>query len=266
MTKRVLVVGHCKFCNNTFEHNPLARVKQYCCRHCYTEARRKLYIDGGGKKKDLICKQCGNSFRAYVYNDRYFCSTECYSRWRETPANDWRKPGMHRKELRVVICAACNSEFRTKRKYQRYCSRACFLKSPAGRTSRFRKDGRWAIEHDRCVRCGLTKNLHNKNGLCCVCSALLRERQKRGSIGKSCSICGETRGVERAHIVPRKLGGDLSEMNILFLCATHHRSFDSSELYNSEFAKIGESINKAFLAANMDNDGIRFVIPENRYK
>lgn len=41
-----------------------------------------------------------------------------------------------------------------------------------------------------------------------------------------CSVCDETRNLERAHLRPRSHGGRLT----MLLCGTHHRAFDAGNL------------------------------------
>lgn len=45
-----------------------------------------------------------------------------------------------------------------------------------------------------------------------------------------CRICGEPLGTQAAHIVPRSLGGQMSEDSIVPLCPAHHSAFDAHDL------------------------------------
>lgn len=49
---------------------------------------------------------------------------------------------------------------------------------------------------------------------------------RKGKIGKSCTICGESRVVDWCHIIRRCDGGPDDDWNILYLCPTHHSLFD----------------------------------------
>lgn len=51
---------------------------------------------------------------------------------------------------------------------------------------------------------------------------------------KNCCICGFSRIVEVAHIIPARDGGDLSFENTLPLCPNHHHLFDNNKLEEEE--------------------------------
>jgi len=53
-----------------------------------------------------------------------------------------------------------------------------------------------------------------------------------------CEICGETRSVDIAHIIPRSRGGSGSVGNLFFLCPTHHSLFDRHQLSRDEWSKL----------------------------
>jgi hypothetical protein len=53
-----------------------------------------------------------------------------------------------------------------------------------------------------------------------------------------CEVCGEVRAIELCHIVPREIGGGILPRNILYLCSTHHSSFDKGILTKEEWDKI----------------------------
>jgi len=56
-----------------------------------------------------------------------------------------------------------------------------------------------------------------------------------------CEICGDNRVTNKAHIIPRELGGSNSDKNYLNLCANHHYLFDQAKLTKDEFSKIDVS-------------------------
>ena len=70
----------------------------------------------------------------------------------------------------------------------------------------------------------------------------MREREE-----SSCEICGFSRFVELAHIVPQKDGGTFHSNNIAFLCPNHHRLHDSNQLSTQEVEKIEEKIRLAIV-------------------
>jgi hypothetical protein len=53
-----------------------------------------------------------------------------------------------------------------------------------------------------------------------------------------CEICSESRVIDLCHIIPRRLRGSDGINNILFLCSTHHRLFDTCMLSREEWDKI----------------------------
>jgi len=54
----------------------------------------------------------------------------------------------------------------------------------------------------------------------------------------SCEICGDTRVLNIAHIIPRSDGGPDEEWNLMRLCANHHYLFDEHKLSQEEWARI----------------------------
>ena len=70
-------------------------------------------------------------------------------------------------------------------------------------------------------------------------------------VGDKCLICGETRVLDIAHIVPRKGKNHLSrkgwwneKWNVIGLCPNHHRLFDKNKLTKDEFEKIKGKVEK----------------------
>ena len=66
--------------------------------------------------------------------------------------------------------------------------------------------------------------------------AELRQRRISLRAGR-CSVCDESRNLERAHLVPRSMGGMLT----MLLCATHHRAFDAGNLTPKELRRFRAS-------------------------
>lgn len=64
--------------------------------------------------------------------------------------------------------------------------------------------------------------------------------QRKGTVGKCCQICGESRIVEYCHILPKRNREINQRWNILYLCPTHHHLFDwqGSKLTAEEWEKI----------------------------
>lgn len=59
-------------------------------------------------------------------------------------------------------------------------------------------------------------------------------KRKKETKAIGCIVCGETRVVDSAHLIPYHEGGDNSPFNIIGLCPTHHRLFDSYQLSEDE--------------------------------
>lgn len=60
----------------------------------------------------------------------------------------------------------------------------------------------------------------------------------QSKLERKCQICGETRALNRCHIIPREAGGGNFDENMLILCPTHHFLFDQNKLSKEEFEKI----------------------------
>ena len=70
-----------------------------------------------------------------------------------------------------------------------------------------------------------------------------------------CLLCDETRGIQKCHIISRKLdyvfkwirdNGETLNFNLLFLCPNHHFYFDKGLLTNEEKDKVEERIFEMF--------------------
>jgi len=59
-----------------------------------------------------------------------------------------------------------------------------------------------------------------------------------------CEICGFDRYVEKAHIIPRCLGGGRSKSNTVILCPNHHRLLDLGRLTSDEIIFIEDKLIK----------------------
>ena len=56
--------------------------------------------------------------------------------------------------------------------------RALRPRHPGGRPTR-EQMGYWAIEHERCTRCGTTERRHKAHGLCLRCYMTMAKRKER---------------------------------------------------------------------------------------
>jgi len=55
---------------------------------------------------------------------------------------------------------------------------------------------------------------------------------------KQCEVCGDSRVLNIAHIIPRAGGGPDEEWNLMRLCANHHYLFDNMKLTQGEWDSI----------------------------
>ena len=137
-------------------------------------------------------------------------------------------------------CPVCEREFEGTSGYGRFCSKVCYNNRPMA-------GGRWSEEFDRCIECQSTARPHSSKGRCVVCDGRIRQRAKKGTAGECCQICGEARVVEAAHILPRKVIGEIWEKWMLLnLCPTHHKLYDSHRLNREEWQKIEQQVKVAF--------------------
>ncbi len=58
----------------------------------------------------------------------------------------------------------------------------------------------------------------------------------RDGAGASCCVCGHSRRVERAHIIPRHAGGSRTAP----LCPNCHQAFDFGQMADSELAQLSK--------------------------
>lgn len=114
-----------------------------------------------GKHIDKVCEQCGESFES-GYEDRRFCSQECYS--------EWKKEGYKH------TCKQCGETFRVFPSQDRkFCSRECYSE--------------WRRKEDKneqvCERCGETFYAQKDRKYCS------RECYKDSKTEITCEQCGE---------------------------------------------------------------------------
>lgn len=92
-----------------------------------------------------------------------------------------------------------------------------------------------------CLEPGCRNSSHSK-GLCHLHYAHRKMHKKTFTSGDiQCVVCGETRGTQRCHVIPRKEGGTWDYQNLLPLCPTHHWCFDHGLLDAQELLHIEQS-------------------------
>lgn len=158
---------------------------------------------------DTTCSFCGGSCKSKKYkvikNFNVFCSNQCKS------FNQWKR--------KVVTCKFCNKlSFKMIRNLsqENFCDVYCRRK--------------WNIKTSSSI-----KPYGNRNS----------RRYRLEIFGNACVICGFSRRVEFAHIIPASEGGTMHEDNILVLCVNHHRLFDNNLLFPEEYQIIHNKIAKA---------------------
>lgn len=84
------------------------------------------------------------------------------------------------------------------------------------------------------------KNLSSKRAKACAISAKTKKVVCERDDGL-CVVCGKP-GLPEAHYIPRSRGGLGIEQNIITLCRSCHRQFDSGEAWQKE--EIGAKLKK----------------------
>lgn len=65
-------------------------------------------------------------------------------------------------------------------------------------------------------------------------AAAERQNMTNAFRAQGCLICGETRGVQRAHVMPQMIGGT----EVIPLCPSHHWAYDHGELTANEMIAL----------------------------
>jgi hypothetical protein len=136
--------GKCEWCGTKF---PLTRPdRRYCCdqhqRNASNARARKR------KQVDLICDNCGNTYRAYPYprskeRKRYYCSPGC-----QYEARRWRLIQVTSVPIPWRDCANCGKRF-ISRNGHHYCAN-CYVPGPTTPLT----DEEAMIAYDPCAFCG----------------------------------------------------------------------------------------------------------------
>ncbi len=154
------------------------------------------------------------------------------------------------------LCDECWEPLRNRAPERTKYHRSCYLKMVKRDKLSYRPAlVGWAYHHEKCVRCEGIDSPHKSRGVCSRCWMLERMRRKKGTYGKSCVICAETRSIDRCHILPKRLDGNEEPWNTLYLCATHHRCFDQDELHDDEWVKIKRKVSLAIQRVGWTSNG-----------
>lgn len=156
-------------------------------------------------------------------------------------------------------CQSCTKDFQvykssvSKAHPAKYCSKSCVNEAKKKRNTKVKVCGDLFDQ-------GLTiKEIALKTSfpMGTVAACLNRHQYRRGpgqswttakikfKKNKCCEICGFTRALDTAHIIPAAKGGSYEEYNLLVLCPNHHRLFDQNKLDTTEYSKIKDKVEKA---------------------
>lgn len=142
----------CRNCGVEFMPKSVERVT-FCSRDCSYAFRRAARIARKEKKQAdrrrrafRECRVCGQVFRAPTLQRRV-CSAQCRRR-RAADCMFRMRQGVEREEaLRPRACKWCGGPFTPRRINSHFCSAGCvkkaWLKTPAGRESKRRRQARW---------------------------------------------------------------------------------------------------------------------------
>lgn len=159
---------------------------------------------------NVKCPVCSKVFYTQLSKARKFCSTKCCSIYRDKKV--------------VKLCSTCGNKIsRSASNFDNknglndiyFCSSKCYFDHRASRPTK-------STFRSRSVK-GRTKILYSN----------------------SCYLCGWSRHVEYAHIVPARLNGTIKLDNIVTLCPNHHTLFDRNKLTNDEQINLFPVIEKA---------------------
>lgn len=201
------------------------------------------------------CVGCSSEYKTYRDVSRY-CGLPCYRKSQEFSENSGRfKRGSvpANKNSRQIACPTCSKSFsvpssRVLRTKNPACSKIC-----ASEAMKRRGAGDKIL--DLHLKGWRPSEIAEEIGvkLPTVYSAINRRRYRlrvtgvsRGAIkrrvltGSACVVCGWSRCIDVAHIIPAKDGGTMDVSNLMPLCPNHHHLYDYGGLTVDEVAKIEE--------------------------
>lgn len=230
----------CEECGKKF-WMPESRIRRkrirFCSNSCRWAYQRRHPEEFWRKRAAIKCLSCGKEFlRLKPLGNVGFCSRACYNKHRAR-AKDAANPN----------CRRCGKGLFQPHKCKSGLCLECWRKHAAeeGLCFKPRLNG-WSWKHEKCVRCDGTDSEHKTKGICGRCYSKEQARRRKGTWEKTCEICGEARTINRAHIIPGRLGGPFVGWNLFCLCALHHGCFDEDELTAAEWKKIEAKVRAAF--------------------
>lgn len=199
-------------------------------------------------KRTHICTECGSEFSNY-FDGSAFCSRTC-----------WKQSVRKTKD-----CSFCGAAIEKPTPTQQFCTRQCHYVGKK-ELNKQRLTFELLVEANNLpdqetklfflrtkTGCGVETLYEYMKEIGYVFSvprvprkATSSTASKLRSSNPACVICGESRAVDLAHIVSAESGGWVADSNIVGLCPTHHRLFDTGELDQEESENLEYTFYKKF--------------------
>jgi len=208
------------------------------------------------KRRDKVCVTCGTAFVMYGAGNKEYCNPSC------------RTSKFRRMPLSKVSCERCKTVFMptriTRGGKQRFCSGRCCREAYKAKRRSQPKLPRKVIPRSaippviyskstrECRKCSARFEAfsYENRVFCsrrCSKSYYNKVRSRHKTDGKTlglfeangCAICGYTRRVDRAHILPARDGWPAVPWNLIPLCPNHHTAYDDGKLTQSELDALG---------------------------
>lgn len=196
-------VHDCVTCGKSFDARASGRSQKYCGSKC---RNRAMYVLGRGPVAVRHCVVCMGTINSTAR--KYFCSTKCKRVADRVSQTRAYKPRRYAQRS----CVGCGAAFEPRRKSSKYCSMACFQRSPRmqslrrwhGHVRRARKRGNGVSG-----RFDVTAVFRRDNYTCQLCGIKTPKRL----VGKL-----PPNAPTLDHIIPLSKGGSHSPDNVQCAC------------------------------------------------
>lgn len=200
----------CDNCGKTFfryKSNQKGSKNVYCSKACMIEHKK-------GEKEERTCLTCGKKF--FVYKSSIeksntsgnYCCRDCYNEHLRTLVGD-KSPSYKSSVIECCFCGkpVITNPYRMKTYNRRFCSIECKTNFYSGENAPNWKGGYRSYRGNF-------------------------EIIKKECFGKTnfCALCGTTKNIHIHHIIPYRLTEDNSLDNLIPLCSSHHKIFESASL------------------------------------
>ena len=170
----------------------IARSNQiYCCPKCSDQMRATIYKD---TEYNLVCRVCGKSFTR-KYKNTITCSKECLK--------------LHYKETRKSKGINKTTDYET--------IKTLIMPKVLSLINQRKDASIQSVLNNRCID-------YRNTDFSSVLRDLVLERDNY-----TCQICGMKLNLQVHHILPRRLGGEHAEENLVTLCCSCHRHIDTGD-------------------------------------